>query len=120
MTDREKLEKIKRLADDMYYKMAYLTSDTRPIRKAMEDYHSFIIHEYNKDEQADNLSPYRSDNEVYIDKDFEAALAKEWKGYNDRGAAKVDALEDNTQELAFAKGFYRGWYYKKENMVKND
>ena len=53
MTDKEKLEKIKRLADDMYYKMAHLTSDTRPIRKAMEDYHSFIVHEYNKDEQVD-------------------------------------------------------------------
>ena len=53
MTDKEKLEKIKRLADDMYYKMAHLTSDTRPIRKAMEDYHSFIVHEYNNDEQVD-------------------------------------------------------------------
>ena len=43
---------------------------------------------------------------------FEAVLADEWKKYNDRGAAAVDALEDNTQELAFAKGFYRGWKYK--------
>ena len=45
---------------------------------------------------------------------FEEALAKEWKGYVDRGAATVDALEDNTQELAFAKGFYRGWNYPKQ------
>lgn len=43
---------------------------------------------------------------------FEAVLADEWKGYNYRGAAAVDALEDNTQELAFAKGFYRGWKHK--------
>ena len=46
---------------------------------------------------------------------FEKALAEEWQGYIDRGAATVDALEDNTQELAFAKGFYRGasWQLKK-------
>lgn len=61
MTDKEKLEKIKRLADDMYYKMAYLTSDTRPIRKAMEDYHSFIVHEYNKDEQVDTPIDFKQE-----------------------------------------------------------
>ena len=43
-----------------------------------------------------------------VSEDFEDALAREWQGYNDRGAATVDALEDNSQELAFAKGFYRG------------
>lgn len=37
--------------------------------------------------------------------EFETALKKEWQGYVERGAADVDALEDNTQELAFAKGF---------------
>lgn len=52
--------------------------------------------------------------------DFEEALAKEWKGYNDRGAATVDALEDNTQELAFAKGFYRGWNYPKQLPVNEN
>ena len=55
-----------------------------------------------------------------VSNDFEEALAQEWKGYNDRGAAKVDVLEDNTQELAFAKGFYRGWHYKKEKTVSED
>ena len=49
---------------------------------------------------------------------FEEALTKEWKGYNDRGAATVDALEDNTQELAFAKGFYRGSKWKAEQFEK--
>ena len=44
-----------------------------------------------------------------MDKEFEEALAREWEGYCKRGAATVDALEDNTQELAFAKGFYRGY-----------
>lgn len=49
-----------------------------------------------------------------VSEEFEEALAREWQGYNDRGAATVDALEDNTQELAFAKGFYRGWNYPKQ------
>ena len=49
-----------------------------------------------------------------ISENFAKALAEEWKGYVDRGAATVDALEDNTQELAFAKGFYRGWNYPKQ------
>ena len=49
-----------------------------------------------------------------VSEDFEKALANEWKGYIDRGAATVDALEDNTQELTFAKGFYRGAKWQKE------
>ena len=49
-----------------------------------------------------------------VSEDFEEVLAKEWQGYNDRGAAIVDALEDNAQELTFAKGFYRGWNYPKQ------
>ena len=50
MTDKEKLKKIKELADKMYSRMVYLTSDTRPIREAMEEYHKFIVHEYNEKE----------------------------------------------------------------------
>lgn len=42
-------------------------------------------------------------------KAFEQALEAAWKGYVERGAATVDALEDNTQELAFAKGFKAGY-----------
>ena len=53
-----------------------------------------------------------------ISEDFEEALANEWKGYIDRGAATVDALEDNTQELTFAKGFYRGAKWKEQMMTK--
>ena len=53
-----------------------------------------------------------------MDKEFEEALAKEWEGYCKRGAATVDALEDNTQELAFAKGFYRGYLIAVERAVR--
>ena len=44
----EKLDKLKRLADEMYFRMQTLSTDIRPLRKAMEDYHNFIIHEYDE------------------------------------------------------------------------
>lgn len=47
-------------------------------------------------------------------KEFEQALNTAWKSYVDRGAATVDALEDNTQELAFAKGFKAGYEQYKQ------
>ena len=43
-----KMEKMKRLADEMYFRMQTLSTDLRPWRKAMEDYHNFIINEYNE------------------------------------------------------------------------
>ena len=50
MTDKEKLKKIKELADAMYVKMQNLTTDTSGIRKAMEEYHQFVIFEYDKED----------------------------------------------------------------------
>jgi hypothetical protein len=44
----EKIEKLKSLADEMYFRMQTLSTDLRPLRKAMEDYHNFIIHEYDE------------------------------------------------------------------------
>ena len=48
MTDKEKLEKLKKLADAMYYAANYLTTDASRLHKAMEEYHQFIINEYHK------------------------------------------------------------------------
>ena len=42
----EKLDKLKRLADEMYFRMQTLSTDLRPLRKAMKDYQNFIINEY--------------------------------------------------------------------------
>ena len=47
---REKVEKLKKLADAMYYAAQYLTTDASRLHKAMEEYHQFIIHEYFKEE----------------------------------------------------------------------
>ena len=65
MTNNEKLEKIKKLADDMYYAAANLGPNVgsgERLRKTMEEYHKFIIHEYNKEEP--------------VSEDFETALEK--------------------------------------------
>lgn len=40
-----KLSKLKKLADAMYYAAQNLTTDTSHLRKAMEEYHQFIINE---------------------------------------------------------------------------
>lgn len=58
MTDREKLEKIKSLADKMYTSMQNLTSDTTPIRKAMDEYKRFIVHEYHNEEPVSEDTPF--------------------------------------------------------------
>jgi len=50
MTNKEKLEKLKKLADAMYYAAFNLTTDTSLLRKAMNEYHQFIVHEYHKEE----------------------------------------------------------------------
>lgn len=50
MTDKEKLEKLKKLADAMYYAAQYLTTDASKLHKAMDEYHKFIINEYHKEE----------------------------------------------------------------------
>ena len=52
MTDKEKLEKLKKLADTMYYTAANLgptVGSGEHLRKTMEEYHKFIIHEYYKE-----------------------------------------------------------------------
>ena len=47
MTDKEKLVKIKKLADAMYHEAQYITSDASRLHKAMDEYKQFIIQHYN-------------------------------------------------------------------------
>ncbi len=42
---RDKLSKLKELADNMYYAAQYLTTDASRLHKAMEDYRQHIINE---------------------------------------------------------------------------
>lgn len=55
MTDKEKLEKLKKLADAIYYAAQHLTTDASRLHKAMEEYHQFIINEYHKEESVSDL-----------------------------------------------------------------
>ena len=41
-----KIEKLKKLADAMYYAAQQMSTDASRLRKAMEEYHQFIINEY--------------------------------------------------------------------------
>lgn len=45
MTQEEKLVKIRRLADAMYYEAQNLTTDASRLHKAMQDYRNFVIYE---------------------------------------------------------------------------
>ena len=65
MTNNKKLENLKKLADAMYYAAANLGANVgsgERLRKTMEEYHKFIIHEYHKEKP--------------VSKDFETALEK--------------------------------------------
>lgn len=86
MTDKEKLERIKSLADDMYNKMAYLTSDTRPIRKAMENYKHFIIHEYYK--------------EAYMPNELDTIKVREMMVVPEPNPRKLDGLSEEIMHLS--------------------
>jgi hypothetical protein len=41
-----KIEKLKKLADAMYDAAQYMTTDASRLRKAMREYHQFVIQEY--------------------------------------------------------------------------
>lgn len=81
-----KIEKIKKLADAMYNRMQNLTTDTSGIRKAMDEYHQFIINEYYKENTEKDLSVKESvisfgasdseliHQEIFIPEGFEATI----------------------------------------------
>lgn len=80
MTTEDKLEKIKKLADDMYYAAANLGPNVgsgEHLRKTMEEYHKFIIHEYHKEE------PASEDFETALDKKVHEA--QDWTYIEEEG-----------------------------------
>ena len=46
---RERLTKLKELADKMYYAAQYLTTDASKLRKAMRDYWYYVVYELKKE-----------------------------------------------------------------------
>ena len=55
MTDKEKLLKLRKLADAMYYAAQHLTTDASRLHKAMDEYHKFIIHECKEEPVSEDL-----------------------------------------------------------------
>lgn len=48
MNTNEKFEKLKKLADNMYVAAQYLSTDALQLKKAMNEYHHFVVYELNK------------------------------------------------------------------------
>ena len=84
MTDKEKLLRIKKLADEMYRAAQYLTTDASHLHKAMDEYHQFIIHDYNKEE------PVSEDLETEVDRWYNNEASKEFE----------DVLYDDIEKCA--------------------
>ena len=61
MTDKDKLKEIKKLADAMYYAAFNLTTDASMLKKAMKEYHQFIINEYCREEPVSEELEYASE-----------------------------------------------------------
>lgn len=64
MTDGEKLLKLRKLADAMYYAAQQLTTDASRLHKAMEDYHQFIVNDYHEEDPVNKQSVYEAMAEV--------------------------------------------------------
>ena len=69
MTDKEKIKNIKSLSDKMYTAMQNLTTDTTSIRKAMYEYHQFIITKFHEEEPVSDDLEEEQMNKKHLWKD---------------------------------------------------
>lgn len=132
MTDKEKLEEIKKLADAMYNRMQNLTTDTSGIRKAMDDYHQFIIFQYHKEESVSEEQVKESAKNQHVNetcKNSEDSLTQEpasegleevADGYTRKVLERTNCLIENQsvgEEILKAVKFGAKW--QKEQMIRN-
>lgn len=91
MTDKEKLEKIKSLADKMSDTAFNITTDASLLKKAMDEYHQFIINEYHKEEQI-----IKKLQEEPVSEELEEAVDEYAPDFSNSIASKaaVDAVRD--------------------------
>ena len=99
MTDREKLEKLKKLADAMYYAAKYLTTDASRLHKAMDEYHKFIIHECKEEPVSEGLGEAIEQSFIY---------------HENRGD---DFRCDEQIETSYRYGFETGANWQKEQLL---
>lgn len=99
MTDKDKLEKAVKLADAMYHAAQYLTTDASRLRKAMDEYHQFIITEYNRQEPALNRADIINSGQYKV------------------ARASVDWYQAH-QDADCLDGFEAGAQWQKESIIK--
>ena len=89
MTDKEKLRK---LADAMYYAAQQLTTDASRLHKAMEDYHQFIVNDYHEED------PVSAEVWISTDDDVKNAAEKTTRRF-----CKISLLSGDYLSLAEAQ-----------------
>lgn len=98
MTDKEKLEKLKKLADAMYYAANYLTTDASRLHKAMDEYHKFVIHECKEEPVSIDFEQelYKAFGQV---KDFTLGM-RIAKWFYDMGKNSQEPVSDELEKAA--------------------
>lgn len=101
MNTEEKLLKLTKLADAMYYAAQYLTTDASRLHKAMDEYRKFIIHECKEEsvseQKLSNVQRTVKDGKEPVSEGLEEA-SKEWlrpqldKSYANYGEVKMMEL----------------------------
>ena len=100
MTDKEKLEKLKKLADAMYYAAQYLTTDASRLHKAMDEYHKFIIHECKEEPVSEqNLS-----NVGRTGKNWKEAVSEAAEDYSKSTLVGSPYIKKNAFKAGFGLG----------------
>ena len=111
MTDKNKLEKLKKLADAMYYAAQYLTTDASQLHKAMDEYHKFIIHECKEKPVSEDLDSFAI--KYAQDKPYPVTVCQAVKV----GAKWQKEQDQSTIELAEDHAMLAGMEKMKEQMM---
>ena len=124
MTDKEKLEKIKKLADAMYYAAFNMTTDASLLRKAMNEYHQFIIYQYFKKEPVSDewIKELRTKLDSMSKEDFKKVFDKYAVDFNEESVSKdlEEAAEEWDESLYRSDAFKAGakWQKAKDDEEK--
>lgn len=118
MNTENKLLKLRKLADAMYYAANYLTTDASRMHKAMEEYHQFIINEYHKEEPVSEewVEELRAKLDSLSKEDFKKVFDKYAVDFNEEPVSEIDfeqelykyfgQVKDFTLGMRIAKRFY--------------
>ena len=95
-----KLEKLKKLADAMYYAAQYLTTDASRLHKAMDEYHKFIIHECKKEPVSEKKCTFTKDSFTNEDRKVLCDGCEEECKYAQKEEPVSEELEEAADEYA--------------------